>query len=136
MAEAKLDLREEYAKIARRLETVLRAQAPSESIAKKIQVNSDSNGMYIVMDSEVGVWLYTGTGNETAKGSMNTGGQLTQNLLDALDGNDPNPNPGKGIGGIKPRYFLNFTQSVKAMIADNLSMAYAKAINDIIAEQI
>jgi hypothetical protein len=130
----KIDLKPAYATISRKLEAILQSQAPL-GIGNKIIVTYDEEGMYINMDSEVGVWLYTGTGLEASRNAINTGGRLTGELLDSMDGNNPNANPGTGVGGIKPRYFLNFTDTVKEMIGDELSRAYAEAIEGMIEEQ-
>ena len=135
MAEPLIDLKPAYAILSRKLEMILRGQAPSKSIASQITVTYDAEGMYISMTRGYGTYLYRGTGDERAAGAMG-GDEITQELLDALDGNNPDPNPGKGVGGIKPRYFLNFTDSVKAMIGDELSTAYAEAINEIIAQEL
>lgn len=133
--EEKIDLREAYAIIARKLETILRIQAPSESIAKQIRVDSDADGMYISMTPGYGTYLYRGTMEERSSGAINTGDVITQELLDALAPYAPNENPGTGRGGIKPRYFLNFTDVTREMIADELSTAYAQAIEAMIVEQ-
>lgn len=133
--EGSIDLRETYGVLARKLEIILRAQAPSEKIASSIRVESDRDGMYIVMDRGYGTYLYRGTMDERSAGSIDTGDMITEELLDALSGYAPRENPGTGVGGIKPRYFLNFTDTVKEMIGDELSVAYAQAIEGMIQEQ-
>lgn len=131
-----IDLKEAYGILARKLEIILRSQAPSEKIAKMIQVDYDSEGMYISMTRGYGTYLLRGTEAERSSGSIDTGDQVSQELLDALSGYRPDKNPGRGVGGIKPRYFLSFTDTVKEMIADDLSTAYAQAIDGIIEAQL
>ena len=130
-----IDLKEAYGVLARKLEIALRVQAPSEKIAGTIRVDYDSDGMYINIDRGYSTYLYRGTMDERSSGSIDTGDQITQELLDALAGYAPNDKPGTGRGGIKPRYFLNFTEVTKEMIADDLSSAYAQAIETMIVEE-
>jgi hypothetical protein len=130
-----IDLKEAYGVLARKLEIVLRSQAPSEKIASRISVDYDSEGMYINTSPSYGTFLLRGTEEERSPASIDTGMNVTQELLDALSGYAPDPRPGHGRGGIKPRYFLSFTDTVNEMIADDLSTAYAEAIEEMIVEE-
>jgi len=133
--ETRIDLREAYGVLARKLEIILRSQAPSEKIASTIRVESDRDGMYIVMEPSYGIYLLRGTMEERSPASLDTGMNVTQELLDALSVYAPRENPGRGVGGIKPRYFLSFTDTVNEMIGDELSVAYAQAIEAMIEEE-
>lgn len=133
--ETKIDLKEAYGVLARKLEIILRSQAPSEKIAGTIRVEYDSDGMYIVVEPTYGTFLLRGTMEERSPASIDTGMNVTQELIDALSVYAPRRNPGSGVGGIKPRYFLSFTDTVNEMIGDELSSAYAAAIETMIQEQ-
>ena len=131
----KISLKNAYATLARKLEIILQGQAPSAKIGRAIVVDYDEEGMYIRY-SGYGTYLYRGTMDERSPKSINTGMEITGDLLDALADYAVDENPGRGIGGIRPRYFLNLNDITREMIAEELSVAYAEAINEVITQEI
>ena len=119
--EKTLDLTPTYQKISKRLESILQGQAPVDTgaLRRSVYVRYDKNGIYInpgMIDSETkyGIFLHTGTNDERAAGAGDWGDKTYANLSDKAW----NPRPGSGHGGIRPRYWMNFADTVYDMITD------------------
>lgn len=131
----KIDLKPAYARISRKLETILQGQAPSKTgnLRSQIVVTYDESGFVInVGNAQYGIYLHEGTERER---SGKADSDFTKGYFQMSD-LSWNPNPGTGVGGIKPRYWMNFNDSVYEMINDEISIAYAEAMNEIIMEEL
>lgn len=101
---------------ARVIQNELMAQAPSEKIAKGLTVvpiySENDVDFEIVLDDSVkyGIFLDSGT--------------LAEKVVDPDAEWDPNP--GKGKGGIKPRYWTNLEESMQVRIDMILEEALEK----------
>lgn len=130
----KLDLTRTYQKIARKLEQILQNQAPvnSGNLRNSIRVEFDENGFAIILgaNAQYGFYLHTGTGDEKAAGTTSNFETTYMNLAR----NAYIENPGPGTGGIKPRYWLNFSDSVYEMINSEIEKAMAKELEKGITE--
>lgn len=122
-----------YNKIARRLEQILQMQAPVDTgrLKRSIAVTFTENGFAIYDPTGYGFYTHAGTGREGA-GSGNNTASIYAQLVNKIY----NPNPGEGRGGIKPRYWMNFSESVYNMIEDELEKAYAEELEDEITEML
>lgn len=125
----RVNLNPMYAKFSRRIETILRGQAPRKTgaLADSIRVVVNKDGMQIVLQpiagrESYGPYLHRGTGDERASGSSQNFDEAYMNLIERAW----NPNPGKGIGGIKPRYFLNLQDTFYEQMNDMLAEEFAK----------
>ena len=130
---SEIDLKPTYAKISRKLESILRSQAPFQTgaLANSVRVIYDTDGFEIVVGVKYGIYLHRGTMEESADRSSDFS-EVYQNLIErAFD-----PNPGTGVGGIKPRYWMNFSDTVYEMINDELATAYAEQMDEIIEQEI
>lgn len=106
-----IDLTPTYNKISRRLEAILQSQAPVD-----IAVIYDQNGFIIYDPTTYGMYLHRGTGEEIDGAASQDDSKTYLNLIRKKW----NPNPGVGEGGIKPRYWMNFSDSVYEMIDEEL----------------
>lgn len=128
-----IDLKPTYAKISRKLEAILKSQAPYATgrLSNSVQVNYDEDGFVISVGAKYGIYLHSGTGEEAASRDSDFS-EVYQTLIErAYD-----PNPGTGVGGIKPRYWMNFSDTVYEMINDELATAYAEEMDAIIEQEI
>lgn len=125
----RVNLDKQYAKFARRIEGILKAQAPVKTgaLRSSIRVVVNKDGLQIVLQpingrDSYGVYLHAGTGEE----KQGPGGRDFGFIYEALQDRAWNPNPGKGRGGIKPRYFLNLEDVVYEQFNDLLAQEFAK----------
>ena len=110
------DLKKTYLKISRRLEAILRSQAKG-SLKNSVAVVYNDKGLTIMESSGYGIYTHQGTG-KYRKGN---------NYSDTM--NYPfDPNPGIGEGGIQPRYWLNFSQTVWQQVDDEIAKAIGLAL--------
>ena len=103
-------------KAARLMETRLKYQAPYRTgkLKKSIRVQGFENkdGIQFVADYvQYGVYLDNGTGPYRQT---------------RTDGEEWNPRPGKGKGGIKPRFWTNTDQKTKDVMAKMINAEIAK----------
>ena len=119
MADVK-DLKSTYLKISRKLEAILKFQAKG-SLKNSVSVTYDEKGLTISEISTYGIYTHQGTGQ------YRKGNTYSETMNYRFD-----PNPGKGEDGIKPRYWLNFSQSVWQQMDDEI----AKAVGLILEAQI
>lgn len=98
-------LKEAFNKIARKIESLLRGQAPSSNLAGAVQVTYEDNGFQIALDDSAryGIYLWRGTKQERAEGASDDLQMTYETIWDRKF----DPNPGPGEGGIKPRFWLN-----------------------------
>jgi hypothetical protein len=117
----KIDLRPTYNRISRKLEAILRYQAPVDTghLRNSIMVGYDEHGIIIYDPTSYGMYLHRGTGDERDSASSTNDATTYYNLLR----NRWNPNPGEGKGGIKPRYWMNFEDSIYEMIDQEIEKA-------------
>lgn len=104
-------LKQAFQGIARKMEMILRSQAPSKNLAGAIQVTYEDNDFLIAWDDSAnyGIYLWRGTLAELAPGAVpGLDDESIQATYDAIWDRKLDLNPGKGKGGIKPRYWLNF----------------------------
>lgn len=125
----RVNLNPMYAKFSRRIEAILRSQAPRRTgaLAESIRVIVNREGLQIVLQplqgkKSYGEYLHRGTGEERAAGSSTDFETTYVQLMDRAW----NPRPGRGVGGIKPRYFLNLNDTVYEMMNDELAQEFAK----------
>jgi len=125
----RVNLDKQYAKFARRIEGILKAQAPRKSgdLARSIRVVVNKDGLQIVLQpinnkDSYGVYLHAGTLTERE----GPGGRDFGIIYEALQDRSWNPTPGKGRGGIKPRYFLNISDATYEQFNDVLAQEFAK----------
>jgi hypothetical protein len=130
-----IDLKPVYAKISRKLEQILQGQAPVDTgnLKSQVVVTYDEAGFTIsVGNAQYGIYLHEGTGMEESTGAGSNFASAYLNMTDFAF----NPRPGEGEGGIKPRYWMNFSDTVYEMINDEISAAYAEAMNEIIQQEL
>jgi hypothetical protein len=130
-----INLKPVYAQISRKLEQILQGQAPVETgnLRSQVSVTYDETGFVINLgNAQYGIYLHEGTGMEASSGA---GSDFTSAYLKMSDF-AWNPRPGMGEGGIKPRYWMNFSDTVYEMINDEISAAYGEAINEIIQQEL
>lgn len=127
------NLTQTYNKIARRLEQILQSQAPVDTgrLRRSIAVEFTENGFAIYDPTGYGFYTHAGTGREAAGKGSNTASIYAQ-----LANKIYNPDPGKGRDGIKPRFWMNFSESVYKMIEDELEKAYAEEFEKEITEML
>ena len=130
----KIDLTSTYNKISRKLEAILKSQAPVDTgnLKNSIIVSFDEKGFIIYDSTSYGMYLHRGTGEERNTASSQDDATTYFNLLRMRW----NPNPGKGEQGIKPRYWMNFSDSVYEMIDDELEKVIAQELEQGITEQL
>lgn len=123
---AEINLKEEFGKIARKIEMLLRGQAPSANLAGAVQVTYEDNGFAIALDDSAryGIYLWRGTGNERAAGASDD----IQATYDAIWDKKYDPNPGPGRGGIKPRFWLNLKMADIMELQTEIEEAIAAAL--------
>lgn len=130
-----IDLKPTYATISRKLEQVLQNQAPYKTgrLRASVQVTFDETGFVINLGSATyGIFLHEGTERERDGGATSDFATAYTNMAQK----NWNPNPGEGTDGIKPRYWMNFSDSIYEMINEEISAAYAEAINEILIEEL
>jgi superfamily II helicase len=124
------DFKQIFESVARRIEEILRGQAPSANLAGAVQVvYEEGNGFIISLDdnAKYGIYLWRGTRDEIASGAVaGTDSDSIQSTYEAIWDRKPDLNPGKGTKGIKPRYWLNLI----AADIDELQNEIDKAITD------
>lgn len=110
----KIDLKNTYLKISRRLEAILRSQAPVDTgrLKNSISVVYNEKGLTIMESSGYGIFTHQGTGK------YRKGNTYADTMKYPFD-----PNPGIGEGGIQPRYWLNFKESVWQQIDNEIAAA-------------
>ena len=126
---AELDLSQALNKICRELESILQNQAPKRTGALKdsIQVVPDGNdGITIQIGAKYGIYLYRGTGSERDPMSDEDDSVAYDNLYTKKW----DPKPGKGKGGMKPRYWMNFSTTVWEQAQDELERAIQEALQE------
>lgn len=126
------NLKQEFQSIARRIEEILRGQAPSANLAGAVQVVYEDNGFIISLDDTAtyGIYLWRGTRDEIASGAIaGTDSDSIQSTYDAIWDRKPDLNPGKGEGGIKPRYWLNLKMTDIDELQNEIEKAIADALN-------
>jgi hypothetical protein len=130
----KIDLTPTYNKISRKLEAILKSQAPVNTghLKNSIVVVYDAYGFIIYDSTSYGMYLHSGTGKEKDGAATQNDATTYFNLLK----NRWNPNPGKGEGGIKPRYWMNFSDSVYEMIDQELEKVITEELEKGITEQL
>lgn len=129
-----IDLRPTYNSISRRLEAILRYQAPVDTghLRSSIIVTYDAKGLLIYDPTSYGMYLHRGTGDERDTASSTNNETTYLNLLRKRW----NPNPGKGTKGIKPRYWMNFSDTVYEMIDQEIEKAISEQLEQGITEQL
>ena len=123
------DLKQIFQSVARRIEEILRGQAPSANLAGAVQVAYEDNGFIISLDDNAtyGIYLWRGTRDEIASGAVaGIDSDSIQSTYEAIWDRKPDLNPGKGTKGIKPRYWLNLI----AADIDELQNEIDKAVTD------
>jgi hypothetical protein len=123
------DLNQIFQSVARRIEEILRGQAPSANLAGAVQVAYEDNGFIISLDdnAKYGIYLWRGTRDEIASGAVaGIDSDSIQSTYEAIWDRKPDLNPGKGTKGIKPRYWLNLI----AADIDELQNEIDKAVTD------
>ena len=128
---AEVNLKDEFFKIARKIEELLRGQAPSSNLAGAVQVSYEDNGFIISLDdsAKYGIYLWRGTGEEIASGAVaGIDEESIQATYDAIWDRRYNPDPGKGKGGIKPRYWLNLKAADIMELQTEIEDAIASAL--------
>jgi len=132
---AEVNLKEQFALIARRIEEIIRGQAPSSNLAGAVQVVYENDGFVISLDDNAtyGIYLLRGTGEERADGAVpGTDGDALQTTYEAIWDKRPNSNPGKGQRGIKPRFWLNLIAGDR----DELQYEIEQAITNALEQQL
>ena len=116
-----------YNRIARKIESVLVNRAPigkTGLLKTSVKVKVSDNGI-LIETLDYGAFLSLGTGQEKS------GLTFEQAVTQAY-----NPNPGKGVGGIKPRFWLSFGQSIWQQTLDEIEMEEGKAFAQIIVARL
>ena len=126
-----------YADLAKKMEGMLKAQAPSNKIASSIRVGVDQNGLFIELlpidgKPNYGKYLHSGTGLEREGPNSSDFGVI----YEALFGRTWTPNPGRGKGGIKPRYFLNLSDVTWEQFNDTIAREFALSQTEFISNLI
>jgi hypothetical protein len=129
-----IDLRSTYNKISRKLEAILRYQAPVDTgrLRNSITVGYDEKGIIIYDPTDYGMYLHRGTGDERDTASSTSDATTYYNLLRKRW----NPRPGEGKGGIKPRYWMNFEDSIYEMIDEEIEKAIVTQLENGLVEQL
>jgi hypothetical protein len=108
-----MDLKPAYTKIGRIIEQILKRQVPVKTGALRASlkirnVNTDGGITFVLEEKKYGIFTDMGTGPYRAR----TRGQW-------------NPRPGKGKGGIKPRFWQTLSDKdqirIQMIIEDELS---------------
>lgn len=131
----KINLKPTYARISRKLEQILQGQAPVKTgnLRSQVAVIYDEDGFEINLgNAQYGIYQHQGTGKEKSSRASSNFSEGYYQMTDFAW----NPNPGRGDGGIKPKYWMNFSDTVYEMINDEISTAYAEAIDEIISEEL
>lgn len=126
-------LKASFNQIAKRIEGMLKAQAPSTKIARGIRVVYTNDAFVFLFDEKVkyGLYLWKGTKDERAPGALPGLNDMDlEKSYEAIFDRPYDPNPGKGVGGIKPRYWLNFTKTSLNDLQREIEASIEKAIND------
>lgn len=122
-------LKEVYGKTARKMEQILQTQAPklTGKLRNSIRVDysiTDKQGSVsftiTLNGAPYGWYLQTGTGEERDNNPSNK---------------KWNPNPAKGIGGIEPRYWMNFSDVEKQVFLNDVKKIQIKARKEIIKKE-
>jgi len=120
-------LTQAYNRIARKLEAILKSQAPvgqTGSLKEQTQVTVNDNG-FRIQTVDYGFFLHFGTEEETS------GLTFEQTLLKQY-----NLKPGVGDGGIKPRFWMSFGQTQWMQILDEIEKEEGKAFANLLAAQL
>ena len=128
---AEINLKEEFNNIARKIEMFLRGQAPSTNLAGAVQCRYEDNAFQISLDdsAKYGIYLWRGTKDERAPGAVpGTDADAIQTTYDAIWDRRYDSNPGKGKGGIKPRYWLNLKMADIMELQTDIEQAIAAAL--------
>lgn len=126
------DLKQAFADVAKRIEEILRGQAPSANLSGAVQVVYEDDGFIISLDDKAryGIYLWRGTRDEIASGAIpGTDADALQTTYDAIWDRKPDLNPGKGTKGIKPRYWLNLKMADIQELEYEIDKAITEALN-------
>jgi hypothetical protein len=116
-----------YNKIARRLESFLQGRAPvgeTGTLKTGTTVSVTDAGIRIETYN-YGMFLHLGTGIESS--NLTYEQALTKSY---------NPNPGVGVGGIKPRFWMSFGQTLWTQILDEIAKEEGNALAQMIAAKL
>lgn len=133
-----MELREEFIRIARDIETAIRMQAPSSKLQGAVSVvyerNGDQDDFIIALDEEFryGIYLHRGTMAERDPEASEDFEAMAEAFIDRRF----NPNPGKGKGGIKPRYWLNLGRMRLEIFQDEIDQAIITALEQTIEKEL
>jgi hypothetical protein len=120
-------LRQAYMKIGRKLESFLVSQAPvgrTGRLKDQTRVVVDDKG-FRIESLDYGFYLHFGTEEESS--GLTFESTLYKKYV---------PNPGKGDGGIKPRYWMSFGQSMWQQVLDELAKEEGAAFARMIQAQL
>lgn len=133
-----MDLQAAFQDVAKNIERTLRGQAPSEKLKSAIQVryerNGDEDDFVIDYDADnymYGIYLHRGTMEERDPEASDD----LQAMAEAFVQRRPDNNPGKGKGGIKPRYWLTLTQIDIDRYQDEIEQAIDQALQEAIENE-
>ena len=133
-----MELRDEFIKIARDIETVIRMQAPSNKLQGAVSVmyerNGDEDNFIIALDEQFkyGIYLHRGTMDERDPQASEDFEAMAEAFIDRR----PNLNPGKGKGGIKPRYWLNLGRMQLERFQEEIDKAITAALEQTIEKEL
>lgn len=128
---AEVSLKDEFNAIARKIEMILRGQAPSTNLGGAVQCRYEDGAFQISLDdsAKYGIYLWRGTKDERAAGAIpGTDQDAIQTTYDAIWDKRWDSNPGKGKGGIKPRYWLNLQMADIMELQTEIEEAIAAAL--------
>lgn len=133
-----MELEKAFQEIAKEIELTLRSQAPSEKLKSAIQVSyervNDEDNFVINYDSDnymYGIYLHRGTKEERDPEASDD----FQEMAEAFVQRRPNNNPGRGKGGIKPRYWLTLTQIDIERYQQEIEQAIDQALQEVIEKE-
>ena len=123
-----IDLTSTYQKISKKLEAILISQAPVDSgrLKNSIAVTFDEQGFKIYDPTNYGMYLHAGTGREKDSAATNNPATTYANLINKKW----NPRPGEGKEGIKPTYWMNFSESVYMMIEQEIEKVLTRELEE------
>lgn len=128
---AEINLKDEFFEIARKIEGLLRGQAPSRNLGGAVQVTYEDNGFVISLDdsAKYGIYLWRGTGEEIASGAVpGIDEEAIQATYDAIWDRRYDADPGEGKKGIKPRYWLNLKMADIMELQGDIEEAITNAL--------
>ena len=120
-------LRQAYMKIGRKLESFLVSQAPvgkTGRLKDQTRVIVDDKGFRI---ESLDYGFYLNFGTEGEESGLDFESALYKKYV---------PNPGKGRGGIKPRFWMSFGQTLWQQVLDELTKEEGAAFARMIEAQL